>query len=222
VGRHGAVDRIRCHPPELERCLPGVEGDGGRSGEGRGGEDKDTGGRTLGRRRGPDGGIQGDGGILALIPVVANGPAATDTGAVAVFAGKLAEAVVVRGRVEVVSRHVRLGRCLNQDAGRGTGASVDGAEAKMASKVAEALEGAGAGSPRACGRQERRVAQDDAVVGSLTANRVRAVPVVAVETAEPREGAALPGERISRHSRLVGGIGDGLLEASTSGAGAAR
>jgi hypothetical protein len=73
--------------------------------------------------------------IAAVIPIVTNGSAATDIRAVAVFAGKLAKAVVVDGRVEVVSRHVRLGRCLNQDASRGTGASMDGAEAKMASKV---------------------------------------------------------------------------------------
>lgn len=138
------------------------------------------------------------------------------------FAGKLAEAVVVHGRIEVVSRHFRLGRCLNQYAGRGTGASVDGAKPKMASKVAEALEGAGAGAPRACRRQERRVSQDGTVVWSLAANIVRAVAVVAVETTEARKGAALAGERVAIYSRLIRGIGDALLEAGTGGAGAAR
>ncbi|OQE77869.1 hypothetical protein PENNAL_c0057G08285 [Penicillium nalgiovense] len=50
----------------------------------------------------------------------------------------------------------------------------------------------------------------------------KAYPVVAVETTEPRVGAALPGERIARQRRLVGGIGDALLEAITGGAEAAR
>jgi hypothetical protein len=46
--------------------------------------------------------------------------------------------------------------------------------------------------------------------------------MVAVETAEPHEGAALPGEWIACQSCLVGGIGHTLLEVSTGGAGAAR
>jgi hypothetical protein len=197
VGRPSAVHCIHRCPPELEGCWPGIEGDGGWSGKGRGRENKDTEGCTLGCRVGPDLGIQRDGWILALIPVVipivANRSAATNIRAVAMFAGKLAEAIVVHGRVKVVARLVCLSQYLNQDASRSTGASVDGAEAKMASKVAEALKGAGTSAPSACRRQKRQVSQNDAVVRSLAANIIRAVPVVAVKLQSPAKEPLLLG-----------------------------
>jgi hypothetical protein len=137
-------------------------------------------------------------------------------------AGEIAEAVVVHGRVKVVPCLARRGRGLDQDAGRSTGAGLNGAEAKVASKIAEAREGATAGTPSACRRQKRRVAQDNAIIGSLATDITRAVPVIAVEAAESRVRATLAREGVARVSCLVGGIGNALFKAGTGGAGAAR